>query len=212
MKKTFLISAVGHAAVLGIFSFSFGQRILQPVYPAVAFWGQSLHHSQVTGPRDCAVSTVESPVKVRREVFIRSIERPFVKFSSLNREDLAGYRVKPFYSVGRLEAKQTYARAPVPPELPKRDTEPSLTLYPVLPYGFTLYFQDRQVAHVELQFMIVSAGLRNSVIVKRTKSSGNLDADLVSMRHISHYLFMQQSKIPRNTWHTVRIDLSAKEQ
>ena len=44
-----------------------------------------------------------------------------------------------------------------------------------------------------------------------TDIPGNLEADLVCMRYVSHYLFMQQEKITPGIWHTVKIDLSAKE-
>jgi hypothetical protein len=55
---------------------------------------------------------------------------------------------------------------------------------------------------------VISGDKRNSILVKRRISSGNLEADLLSMRYISRYLFMQQRGFVPNKWQTVKIDLS----
>jgi len=86
--------------------------------------------------------------------------------------------------------------------------EPAIMFYPRLPYHFALYFKDRQTAHIELMFQVISGAQRNSVLVKRRISSGNLEADLLSMRYISRYLFIQQRAFAPNKWQIVRIDLS----
>jgi hypothetical protein len=80
--------------------------------------------------------------------------------------------------------------------------------YPRLPYHFALYFKDRQTVHIELMFQVISGAQRNSILVKRRVSSGNLEADLLSMRYISRYLFIQQRGFAPNKWQTVKIDLS----
>jgi hypothetical protein len=100
---------------------------------------------------------------------------------------------------------------PVSTFLPVRKKEPEIIFHPLLPYSFTLYFKDRQIAHVELLFNIVSnKGLRNAAVIKRKISSGNLEVDLLIMRYIEHYLFIQQARFTPNTWQSVKIDLSAK--
>lgn len=203
-KKTIVISFFLHAGIFTVFNFSFGPRT--PVFtpPAVSFLGQCLEDAQVHLPGDAVQAVLPKPITVRQESFAGTTDGP--------RRDAAQFFVRPGYSLKRVTGKETYPSAASPIALPGRLHEPSLTLYPVLPYGFTLYFSDRQVAHVELVFKIVSAGLRNSIIVKRKISSGNLEADMVSMRYVSHYLFMQQEKIAPDVWHTVKIDLSAKER
>jgi hypothetical protein len=80
--------------------------------------------------------------------------------------------------------------------------------YPHLPYNFLLYFADRQAVHIELMYNI-SPGAHSPVLsLKRKISSGNLEADLLAMRYLSHYLSIQQENFPQNTWQAVKIDLS----
>ena len=84
-------------------------------------------------------------------------------------------------------------------------------MHPLLPHDFALYFKDRQIAHVELEFNFVSSRQPAVAVIKRKISSGNLEVDLLSMRYIGHYLFIQQTKFAPNSWRTVKIDLSAKD-
>ena len=42
--------------------------------------------------------------------------------------------------------------------------------------------------------------------------SGNLEADLLSMRYINHYLSVQQQMFPVNKWQVVKIELSAQNK
>jgi hypothetical protein len=93
--------------------------------------------------------------------------------------------------------------------LPRRARPAAIVFHPVLPYSFSLYFKDRQVAHVELIYRLQPEGGQGSIAVKRKISSGNLEVDLLSMRYIRRYLFIQQAA--KNDWQTVKIDLSAKE-
>ncbi|MGE5197021.1 MAG: hypothetical protein ACM3IL_00745, partial [Deltaproteobacteria bacterium] len=73
-----------------------------------------------------------------------------------------------------------------------------------------LYFKDRQAAHIELMFNVLPDGKSNSMDIKRKISSGNLEVDLLTMRYLSHYLFIQQAGFPANKWQTVKIELSPK--
>jgi hypothetical protein len=57
-------------------------------------------------------------------------------------------------------------------------------------------------------FKVDSSGGRNSLEIKRKISSGNLEVDLLSMRYLSPYLFIQQNRFTPNNWQTVKIDLS----
>lgn len=82
--------------------------------------------------------------------------------------------------------------------------------YPRLPHYFNLYFRHRQAAHIELMFNISASATASSIIIKRKISSGNLEVDLLSIRYIGNYLFIEQSRFPHNTWQTVKIDLSTK--
>jgi len=89
--------------------------------------------------------------------------------------------------------------------------ESVIMFYPLLPAYFSLYFQDRQIAHIELLFNVTTTGKASpSVIIKRKISSGNLEADLLTMRYIGRYLFIQKTLFMPDNWHTVKIDLSAR--
>lgn len=90
----------------------------------------------------------------------------------------------------------------------KRKKEPTIVFHPPLPYSFLLYFQDRQIAHIEFMFYISGNGKISSL--KRKVSSGNLDADLLSLRYIAHCLNLVEGKFPSDSWQTVEIDLTRK--
>jgi len=121
------------------------------------------------------------------------------------------WRKKPPVALSLNKDKIIFAQNLIPRYVASERKEPAIMFYPRLPYHFALYFKDRQTAHIELSFQVTSAGKRNSIMIKRKISSGNLEADLLSMRYISHYLFIQQAKGVANKWQTVKIDLSAKE-
>jgi hypothetical protein len=97
----------------------------------------------------------------------------------------------------------------IPPLFVKpQQKESVLVFHPLLPYQLQLYFKDRQTVHIELMFNIISGRENKAIVVKRKISSGNLEADLLSLRYISHYLFIQRARFQPNNWQTVKIDLS----
>ena len=65
--------------------------------------------------------------------------------------------------------------------------------------------------HIELVFNLISQGNSKTIVMNRKISSGNLEADLLTKRYLGHYLFVQQGAYPADSWQTVKIDLSAKE-
>jgi hypothetical protein len=93
--------------------------------------------------------------------------------------------------------------------VPKRKA-PEIIFHPVLPYDFQLYFNDRQVAHVELKFKVDAKDNSNYIRIKRNISSGNLEVDLLTLRYIERYLFIERMRFKPESWQTVRIDLSEK--
>ncbi len=111
-----------------------------------------------------------------------------------------------------LEAPYSTAREPLksPPVISgiPRYPEPAFTLHPLLPYRFDLYFKDRQQVHIELEFSVTRSDSRNFVSLRRKISSGNLEADLLSMRYIGHYLFIQQARFSLGVWQPVKIEFS----
>ena len=81
--------------------------------------------------------------------------------------------------------------------------------YPRLSHDFMFYFKDRQAVHIELMFRIDGNEQMNQVVLKRKISSGNLEADLLCMRYLSHYLYTQKTAMPIDKWQAVKIDFSA---
>ncbi|MBU1906082.1 MAG: hypothetical protein KJ923_03690 [Candidatus Omnitrophica bacterium] len=204
--KSIFISALGHLTVFSMFTVSLGNKIPQADHPSVAFWGQLLNKVRVGETKDGRVPLLSPRILSSQYLGkIKGVTKP-------DSDIIISRGVKPLLVNAFNIKKKLYRGEMLPlPKLAER-RDPEIFLHPLLPYGFRLYFRDRQVAHVELSFNIVSEGRRTPVLIKRKISSGNLEVDLLAMRYISHYLFIQQASLPSNEWKTVKIDLSAKEQ
>jgi len=221
-KKSIFISLLGHLTVFSIFSFSFGNSIPKAQYVCVSFWGQFLHNSQVTQPVVTSAGLKANrffsqpalgyyfPAKAgSRPILSDWRENPTRNTTQINNNVIVSNGVKPPLTLTFNSEKEIFIKNSPDQLFSSRKSKPSIIVHPLLPYGFTLYFKDRQVAHVELMYKIVSFGLKNSIVIKRKISSGNLEVDLLVMRYIGHYLFIQPG-ILANNWQTVKIDLSAK--
>lgn len=96
------------------------------------------------------------------------------------------------------------------PEFPVVNRE-AVLFRPYLPRHFLLFFKDRQKVHIEFSFKIETTGGFETIAVKRKISSGNLEADLLSQRYISRYIFVQRMNFPKDTWQTVKVELSTQK-
>jgi len=199
-KNTITISLLSHLAVFTIFSFSFGNNIPGPHYADISFLGAILNNASLTPFTPAAM--IEKPINAD----LASLGKNKADYNLS-----VGHCLKPLtpivFNTDRIGFTQKGAS--LPPALVKK--EPVVTLHPQLPYNFLLYFQDRQVVHIELMFNVISVKDRSSLLIKRRISSGNLEADLLSMRYMSHYLSAQQTRFTPNKWQSVKIDLSANE-
>jgi len=203
-KKTICFSLLGHLAVFFLFSLSFGEKILKTNYAGVYFWGSFLLNSELTVGKQIPVQLTT------KENFAKQAEMVLLVKPSQDIPQLLNSYLKP--QIFSLTQQEKLLSRPVSTlsSYPKIKKEPLIMLYPQLPYNFLLYFKDRQVVHIELMFNIISQGKNNSVTIKRKIASGNLEADLLSMRYINHYLFVQQSRFMPNKWQAVKIELSPK--
>ena len=205
-RKSFVFSVLGHLSLLALVSLSFGRSLPSAAsYAHVFFWGDYLRNYQVARP---TVSTSYN------------LTKNFLKFKP--QENLAskpekqsfaapkGY-IKPHLTPEFGIEKSVFVKKAAPERFVRTNVETSMVFHPVLPYAFTLYFKDREVAHVELMFDIVYSQGRRSIDIKRKITSGNPEVDLLTMRNISHFISMQQSRFSPNNWQTVKIDLSAKQ-
>lgn len=216
-KKSVFISLLGHLTVFGLFSISFGDRLPKLGYGGVNYRGAVLNNF------DLAVSLSKGVILAQHlgkgldsANFKVSVNSLFNKTNTVILEKINKGHVllqrnylKPFIAPSFNEAKMAFPeKIAVLSEQPRKKSV--LMFYPSLPHYFNLYFKDRQAVHIELMFNIASDGLKNSIEIKRKISSGNLEADLLSIRYISQYLFIRQKGFAHNKWQSVKIDLSAK--
>jgi hypothetical protein len=196
-----MISSLGHLLFFGMFSFSFNPNKPGNQELPLVFWGQILPKAAldfrglgtITGP---AITPKLDTVLPNNPILESGLA---INYSSKPRVELSFSVEKPAFIPPDV----------IPEFLPQRKDSP-IMFHPLLPYQLQIYFKDRQAVHIELMFNIVSLGDKNSVLIKRKISSGNLEADLLSSRYINHYLFIQQARFPRDNWQTVKIDLSTK--
>ncbi|KPK97380.1 MAG: hypothetical protein AMJ95_09280 [Omnitrophica WOR_2 bacterium SM23_72] len=212
-KECLVLSFLSHITLFSLFSFSFGNKIPAANYMTVSFMGQWLLASQVR-PSSLALPIKDLERGHLESVFKRNSSKMLLRNNRSEASFSFDYHVKPLLVPDRPSANQ---KAPLllktadgkPPTVKKEQT---VIFHPLLPYSFPLYFQDRQVAHVELMFKIAPQGVKSPILIKRKISSGNLEVDLLSMRYIGHYLFIQPRGFVPKDWQTVKIDLSAKQE
>jgi hypothetical protein len=205
LKKTMFLSLIGHITVFSLFSFSFGPRVQQLNIADASFFGAILGRTNL----------IETKV----------VNGPDIKGALINKSNVSNLSkisheyplTSQVYLKPQSELTFNEEKIVFMPEFssisftPKRK-EPVIMLYPRLPYHFALYFKDRQTVHIELEFNLRPQEERSRMVIKRKISSGNLEVDLLSMRYISRYLFIQKMSFAPDSWHTVKIDFSAEEQ
>ena len=200
-RQAIFISFLGHLTLFGIFTFSFGPRIPEVNFSRVCFWGAILRSPDLMHNRNFDIGYKRRGFTGKSELSV---------LDKINRENILASRdyLKPPVSLLFNQEKIVFTRETMPRALMSGRKESAIMFYPRLPYHFALYFKDRQTVHIELAFAVISGAQRNSILVRRKVSSGNLEADLLSMRYISRYLFMQQRGFAPNKWQIVKIDLS----
>jgi len=200
-RKSFYISFLGHAAVLGIFVMSFGEKI-----PAID--SRLYFNGSILGKGD-----LEGRVHVKPDSRWLVFKKVGTLELSKNKEyshPVDSFYIKPPLQLSAVEEKYTPLKD-FTASLPVHKRKESVMMfYPALPYSFSLYFKDRQLAHIGFIFNIPSSSRSNPIIVKRKVSSGNLEVDLLSMHYINHYLSVQRSRLPQNIWKDVKIELTRK--
>ena len=203
LPKTILISLLGHITVFSIFSFSFGNRIPSINQARISFFGQILRNADLNNRP--FTQNLYLGIKFGKKPDTLPLDKEAKEYTLF----LPAY-FKPQVTQAFSQDKIVFTPKATPPSFMQKKKEPVLMFHPSLPEHFLLYFKDRQTVHIELMFNIISTGKTNSIAIKRKISSGNLEADLLSMRYISHYLFIQQARFIPDNWQTVKIDLSTK--
>ncbi len=201
-KKTLLISLLGHTALFGVFSFTFGNKMLPASGTPVFFWGQVLSNSDF-------IHSLKNKLKYDRITPKRKIGREMLAYPEKTLILDSRTYLKPNVALSSRNNKMDFTpKLYIKLSSPMRK-ESTIIFHPFLPYHFLLYFKDRQVVHIELEFSILSSDKRSPVVIKRKISSGNLEADLLTLRYIGRYLFIQGKRFLPNKWQTIKVDLSA---
>ncbi|MDD4894420.1 MAG: hypothetical protein PHW54_03805 [Candidatus Omnitrophica bacterium] len=201
-RQAIVISFLGHITLFGMFSFSFGPKPAELNTSGISFLGAILRSADFMNSR-------YSYLKNRMGAF--NAKSGILALDKINRDSFLAQDnySKPQFLVSSNQEKMIFPPAiTAAPVITARARQP-IMFYPNLPYHFALYFKDRQAVHIELDFQVALGEKRNSILVKRNISSGNLEADLLSMRYISRYIFIEQKGYAPNKWQTVKIDLSA---
>lgn len=202
-RNTMFISILGHVTVFSLFAFSFGNIMPKSNFAHVYSFGTILGKYDLIPCSPTVTTNVKRDFKTGFKT--TPINNPKEEYPLVSE-----YYLKPQVRLSineeKLAVTQKLAQAP----FIKKRKEQVIVFHPHLPYHFLLFFKDRQAVHIELMFNIETSGGTNSISIKRKISSGNLEADLLSMRYISHYLFLQQTRFTADNWQTVKIDLSTK--
>ncbi len=201
VRSAILVSVCSHCLLGALLVLSFGPRLKTLALPTASFWGAYLRTEDLGG----TLKRIGS-VRPRRQASASHLPPA----SALPPGNLAGVFQKPF--------------SPVPPSFPRVACAPQayvlpppvrreavLMLYPPLPQHFRLYFKDRQRVHIEFLVRMYAEAKTPSLVVKRKISSGNIEADLLSMRYLNRYLFEQRGRFSFADWEPVKIDLELKD-
>ena len=203
LRKTIFISALWHMTVFGIFNISSGQRFHRFNFPGVSFWGQILSAHDFMHTPGLSVPGIKDFLLRKPDTALLDKNRKFAP--------VLDYYLKPKVNLAFNQGKEPFIYQPVfAPFIAFSQKKSVVMFYPSLPYHFLLYFKDRQAAHIELMFKINPGLKANSISIKRKISSGNLEVDLLTARYLSRYLFIQQMGFPANSWQTVKIELTPK--
>ncbi|MCM8795252.1 MAG: hypothetical protein NC928_00960 [Candidatus Omnitrophica bacterium] len=202
LKRTIFISLLGHLVLFSIFSLSFGPCIPTIDYTPVNFWGIILSDAELITHKFRA--SPQKEILKRTEDLLPDKTKIDYSFLPLH------FYLKPPVDLSININKMPYLKESPSLIFVQRKKSSVMMFYPQLPYHFLVYFKDREVAHIELMFNVLSKEGINTIAIKRKISSGNLEVDLLAMRYISHYLFIQQKNFTPNNWQSVKIDLSAK--
>ena len=196
------MSSLSHLLVFALFSFTFGQNSSQRAESIMVFWGQILPKAALNPNRP--VLTGAGQISQKSGNVLPKSSNPVFNLS-------ADSSIKPQVELPISLSKEPFIAdtfiAAWPLALKK---ESSIMLHPLLPYQLQIYFKGRQTVHIELMFKISSLEGKNTVLIERKISSGNLEADLLSSRYMTHYLFIQRARFPLDSWQTVKIDLSTQ--
>ena len=202
-RKILGLSFLCHLAVFTLFSLSLSNKITNINYTSFNFFGRLITTAQIMNPQNFKLESAKN-------LFFRNHD--LLLLNKIERQpDISLHpSYRPMITSGFVTEKEELANNFGLTFIAPKRNEPKIIFHPVLPYDFSLYFNDRQVAHVELMFKVDANDNPNYIKIKRKVSSGSLEVDLLTTRYIERYLFNRQVRFEPSSWHTVKIDLSGK--
>jgi hypothetical protein len=205
-KNNILVSLLSHLALFTVIGFSLGPTPSMIDHGYVSFVGSILNDHDLAwrlNVRQARRMAAAPKIVVRQKAQAGIVREP---------SRVSGAYFAAPLNFASAHDKLTFVKRDIPvPSSVSGHKDSVVIFHPVFPSHFLLYFRHRQAVHIELLFNISPRDKSNYLKIKRKISSGNLEADLLSMRYISHYLFLQETRFPINTWETVEIDLSPKD-
>ncbi len=212
LKNALSFSLFVHLSVFSLLAFSFVRPPL-PRALSVRFLGRILPDFEL---KESAGTGSYTARQGPASDFLRSISLKLMDRSVAGRKYrehtriMAAYVLKPLYFVDTGSVKQDHAFSESLEYFVRQKARPPVFVFhPILPSSFRLYFKDRQTAHVELAFNMLTVSESMMLpVVKRKVSSGNLEADLLCKRYILNYLFAHREAFKASEWQTVKIELS----
>lgn len=203
-RKTILLSFLGHLTAFGIFGFSFGSKLPDLSKTNISFWGGFLKGYDFASSRSNFNKPFKPAINLQPVLPLPDKDGTFGL-----PEQLVYFKPSAHLSIESVKPPIVKNSAGV--YLPKTRKQSVVMLYPKLPYHFNLYFKDRQLVHIALDYKIITDGKASSVVIQRKISSGNPEVDLLCMRYINLYLSIQRDRFIPNKWQTVKIELEPKK-
>ncbi|MCM8800260.1 MAG: hypothetical protein NC900_06020 [Candidatus Omnitrophica bacterium] len=189
---------------MGIFEPTLGTGLSREILPSTFFLGSLLDDNEVVS--GSSFFRERSHLSLDRLINLRIYFLPY-KFENFFLNISEG--TKPLISLVNLQGKLIFKNEILPfNRLKEKHT--SLLLHPYLPYSFTIYFKDRQRAYIEFSFYLSEEG--KPIFINRKITSGNLEADLLSLRYVLRCLGLMASQFPKRSWQTVKIELTRSDQ
>lgn len=207
LRNALILSLSWHILCAGIFSPTFGPGLDRLHFPEILFLGSILDSDDLR-PYQRQDKSIQPSLNPRISQF--NLKASVLKDrNGTNLFSLIKYK-RPLFNLNYdKEAKIIALRQSDYDILEGTRRASSLVFYPRLPYSFLIYFKDRQRAHIEFSFYISEKGV--VTFVDRKITSGNLEVDLLASRYISRHLNLIKGQFPLNSWQTVKIDLTRRD-
>lgn len=210
LKITLIISLIWHILCMGLLEPTFDKSLKGSSLCLISFLGPILNTSDLSSGFN-----LDKIASHSNSLYAGRISQMNFKISPLYKKDIGYFsplktHIRPIYNPNFNNIQKVIFKTGLESNILRRySDESSVIFHPRLPYSFLIYFKDRQRAHIEFTFYISGKG--EIAFIKRNISSGNLEVDLLASRYITRHLSLVKDQFPTNSWQTVKIDLTRKD-